>query len=890
MNLTLIASSIGDAIKNWFQGWFGAVLSFIPKIFYQLLTPLWAILDAMQWIMRKLAGLDTIASFEGSKDFSGDLVNYFINAIFSGDSPVLANVFWSMIILGALMLIITTFIAVIKSEYTATDAKSASKGKIIGNAFKAIASFAIVPIVCFFGIFICNVILQAVDKITANPTSLDGEYVAKFKPSSVTSGIFNDKHETGQQTYYHYSFFGYKVPSTNTPISGIIFRTAAYNANRARSDGHFYEVMLENEKVNAGGVFNIKNGTDDASKDYNTNIIDEAFANCYRLTENQQIDRKPFKYGHMFPVTLNAGVMIYENILINEGYEYFDKNNVALVWYYYDLWSFDLIVAIGSLVVVFISFIHILLGLIKRIFELVLLFLISAPMASLMPLDGGNALKKWREKFISKAIGVYGPVVGMNIFFIILGVLQSLKLTGIDIIDRVVYLLFVIAGLTMVKDFTAMLSELIGGEDTMKAGADKAKEVGAMAKNVGTKAAAFGGLAGKVAFAGIKATKGIATSVSKNFKKHRARKGKGRYEEGSRSWNNAVDNMADSVDLGDDDGVSALISTKNYGENAFMNITEGMSSDNWSKWAKKLGHPGLDNNKENRQKLWNSLSEAEKSTFAKDVAKLELDGLDPEERRKKVAAYRLDSMDWKDRQDIIDANYRTRGQHNRIRNRAEKAAKAMGKDYSSLSASEQAELFNQSRHGNFDNKLTRTAERIGNGLAGNSFGLSSNRAHKYTINGEKIEIGKEASKGLGEAFKNFGKQAGSFVQHMFDGLSGNLGEGMKGTGNSMLAAFQGKLKKEIAVQEEKKNQKKVMSAQRAAQAELDGKGAARQEREPRIPKKDKIELSEASIRAMERAVENANKSSAEKTTFAMTEVKNSIDALTSALKDKSKKS
>ena len=203
MNLTLIAGSIGDAIKNWFEGFFGAVLDLIPKVIYQLLTPLWAILDAMQWIMRKLAGLDTIASFKGSQNFSGDLVNYFINAIFSGDSPVLANVFWSMIILGALMLIITTFIAVIKSEYTATDAKSASKGKIIGSAFKAIASFAIVPIVCFFGIFLCNVILQAVDKITANPTSLSGEYVSKFKASETS---------VGQQTYNHYSFFGEEVP------------------------------------------------------------------------------------------------------------------------------------------------------------------------------------------------------------------------------------------------------------------------------------------------------------------------------------------------------------------------------------------------------------------------------------------------------------------------------------------------------------------------------------------------------------------------------------------------------------------------------------------------------------------------------------------------------
>ena len=204
----------------------------------------------------------------------------------------------------------------------------------------------------------------------------------------------------------------------------------------------------------------------------------------------------------MFPVTLNAGVMIVENSLIAAGYTHFDKNNTALVWYYYDLWSFDYIIALGALVVVTVLLLYLVFGLIKRIFELTILFLVAAPIASLMPLDGGNALKKWREKFVAKTIGVYGPIVGLNLFFVILALLQSLELTGIAIIDKIVNLLFTIAGLAMVKDFTKMLSEIIGGEDTMGAGADKAKEIGATAAKVGKTAAAFAGVGGAVMKAG----------------------------------------------------------------------------------------------------------------------------------------------------------------------------------------------------------------------------------------------------------------------------------------------------------------------------------------------------------------------------------------------------
>ena len=126
MNLTLIASSIADSIKSWFQGWFGALLSIIPKIIYQLTTALFAIIDAVQWLLRKFAGLDTIYKFGNQTNVENDLVLQFFNMIFSGSSPVLTNIFWSMIILGVLMLIITTMIAVVRSEYAATDSKSAS--------------------------------------------------------------------------------------------------------------------------------------------------------------------------------------------------------------------------------------------------------------------------------------------------------------------------------------------------------------------------------------------------------------------------------------------------------------------------------------------------------------------------------------------------------------------------------------------------------------------------------------------------------------------------------------------------------------------------------------------------------------------------------------------
>ena len=866
MNLYFIAGSIGDAIKNWFQGWFGALLSFIPKIFYQLLTPVFAVLDALQWIMRKVAGLDTIYMFNGAENVDGDIVIQFINMIFTGSSPVLSNIFWSMIILGVLMLILTTMIAVVRSEYTATDAKSASKGKIIGNSLKALASFAIVPIVCFFGIFLCNVILQALDKVSNASTSVTS--------ADINASYFkSERTTTGDETYYNYTFFGYTVPTTTTPISGLVFKAAAYNANRARINDKFYKTMLDNEKVSANGAFTQNKGTDANSASQNCWLMDEAFANCFQLKSKTYIDREPFKTEHMFPITLNAGVTIIEQSLIESGYTYFDKNNTALVWYYYDLWSFDFIIAIGALIIILVLLLYLVFGLIKRIFELVILFLVAAPVASIMPLDGGNALKKWREKFVSKTIGVYGPIIGLNLFFVILTLLQTLQLTGIPIIDKIVNLLFVIAGLAMVKDFTKMLSELIGGEDTMGSGADKAKDIGATAAKIGKTAAAFAGGSALVMKAGSLGVKGAQATqaVVNKHKKTQAMEGTGRYSKDSQSYQNSLDNIADGVS--DDEILTAAAETVSD-----QDAVKWLGSDKkaLNKYAKNHNidkvKPG-----ESENAVWDKMTDEEKAEFKHEFAsrnvskmteedkKRTLQGLketgQEEKFRQAAAENKLESMSWQDRQGVIDANYRSRGQNERIRNRAIAAAGGL-ENYRNMSSEERNALYNESKHGNWQNKVGKGIEQRMQGASQNStFNVALRKA---TIDGGKIELGQKPSDALAKAFLDFGKRCGSFAQHTMAAMSGPMMGEMKGLGGDMISIAQGKLKKDMDLASEVKNQKKLASAQSAAQESLGLGGANRKQAEP--PQKQRpTELSEASIKQLANAINsNANKSNSVK--------------------------
>ncbi len=531
MNVVFIAG-VGEKIREWFSGWWGAFISIIPKLLYFLCTLIFQILDILQLLVRKVAGLDVVyyssdtilGGAEASKE-SGDLVLRFIRTIFTGDNAILSNIFWALIILALILLIITTFVAVLRSEYAATDAKSASKGKIIGKAFKAIASFAIVPIVCFFGIYLSNIILQALDTITSGTSSSEiggATYTVTDESGNTTtyniSNLFQQfTTETDQKTYIAYNFWGKSdkvhVATTSTPISGLVFKASAYKANRIRNSTTFQNHLTETNV--SAGVFN------NFGQQYSraANLLDECYANSYTLKTAASLgSNDDFNKSFLYPFGDRSSFI---GNYAPDSIQSFDKNDVKQVWFYYDLWSFNFVICIGALVVTAKLLIYLTFGLMKRIFELVVLFLIAAPISSLMPLDDGAALKKWREKFTSKVIAAYGPIVGLNLFFVILPFITEINFFNIPFVDSIVSMLFVIVGLIMVKDLCGTISEFVGGDDAMKGGEGMAGEVGGTLSKIGQVAAMPAGLAVKGSKLAFKGIKGATNKISSMRDKHR---------------------------------------------------------------------------------------------------------------------------------------------------------------------------------------------------------------------------------------------------------------------------------------------------------------------------------------------------------------------------------
>ena len=448
MNLTLklsqlngligdIFSGIGNAISNVL----GAIVGGIFMLVYQILiVPLFLIIDAIQLLFRKFCGLDTF--YVNGQAQSGDIVLSLIN------EPIVQNVFWSLLILAVILLIIVTIYSILRQEtLPSTDKNRKTKKQVFTQSFKALLNFIIVPVVAIVGIFLGNAILK----------TLDG----------ATSG------------------------GVNTRISGAVFRACAYECNRARNDKQFARDL-------AGGFNNmgVLHGTEDTIEA----AVDEAFAN-FSTFESQNfelpaVDMFAKEGNYVYVITLN----IFSVATVNVPRSCFSIYDAAQVFYYYDLTNFNFLVAIVASIFVLWVLLTTSIGLIKRMFKLTMLIIISPPIVAFSVLDD-KIFSRWKSHFIKDTLSAYAVIVSLNLFFLLLGPIQQIKFFATDsyfadvriaisCLNLLVQLLIVCGGLLFFKTFVKDLAEILGASNAYEEGGKVAEDT---VKKVATAASLLSG-------------------------------------------------------------------------------------------------------------------------------------------------------------------------------------------------------------------------------------------------------------------------------------------------------------------------------------------------------------------------------------------------------------
>ena len=426
----MLMGPIGDAINNFFYNigyWFHSLLYGIFK----------AIAQVCNWIELIFKAFCGLVNVSGN---AGDLT-YDPASIVMTNSTV-QTIFFSLFILGVVVLFITTFVANIKTEFNGfSDKESNSKKKILGYAGRAIVNMVTIPVCCILGVMMANVLLRAL-------------YSALNRGSNAT-------------------------------IATQVFVAIAYDANRARNDEAFVEAY--NLGYNNFGVLNDNNYP---GYDY-ADMIDAAFLNDisfekingeYNVTHSNPTSNVTGSGNVYYPIdtwTHNAkGLRKQLNRTTNLSYEgntlkSFSIYNSEFVALYYDFDKMGFLLGIIAIVLVTWNMCMMIMGLIKRIFDIGMYYLISPPIIALYPIDGGNGCKAWRGKFIGATVSAYGGVIAMNTFLILLPIVLQIDFVSVlnfpsflaGVIGYFIKVLIIIAGTNFLKAASADIQLMLAGKD-----------------------------------------------------------------------------------------------------------------------------------------------------------------------------------------------------------------------------------------------------------------------------------------------------------------------------------------------------------------------------------------------------------------------------------------
>lgn len=191
-------------------------------------------------------------------------------------------------------------------------------------------------------------------------------------------------------------------------------------------------------------------------------------------------------------------------------------SNLSVVKQYYSITELNFVIGLLGSLVMLIMFVISAITFVQRIFDVVLLYVISPVSISTIPLDEGNRFKVWKDMLISKILSAYGIILVMNLFFMIIPQVYQINFFDNNFQNGVVYILFLIGGSFAVTKASRVISQLTGASSN-------GGEMAQMIYNI------------RSALAFTKATKGVVNGViggtvgGSDYKDMR-KKGKGKGE------------------------------------------------------------------------------------------------------------------------------------------------------------------------------------------------------------------------------------------------------------------------------------------------------------------------------------------------------------------------
>ncbi|MBS6955196.1 MAG: hypothetical protein KH230_18410 [Enterocloster asparagiformis] len=90
--------------------------------------------------------------------------------------------------------------------------------------------------------------------------------------------------------------------------------------------------------------------------------------------------------------------------------------------------KFDYIMGFVAVIFMILMFVGLIIQFIRRLLELVMLYIVSPFFVATIPADDGSMFKRWREMFVAKFLAGFGVIFALKIFLLLLPLIFSSKL------------------------------------------------------------------------------------------------------------------------------------------------------------------------------------------------------------------------------------------------------------------------------------------------------------------------------------------------------------------------------------------------------------------------------------------------------------------------------
>lgn len=164
---------------------------------------------------------------------------------------------------------------------------------------------------------------------------------------------------------------------------------------------------------------------------------------------------------------------------VGSGYKTYGKYDYKTAEKDFELGKFDYGLGITTAAVTSLILAMSMLMFIRRIFEILVLYLVAPFFVATMPLDEGEMFKKWKDMFIAKFFSGFGGIVAMRLYLLLAPLIADKRLSlypSNPKIDTIIRLIFIIGGAFAMYGAQPMVMRMINYE----AGSAETSSMGAV--------------------------------------------------------------------------------------------------------------------------------------------------------------------------------------------------------------------------------------------------------------------------------------------------------------------------------------------------------------------------------------------------------------------------